>query len=491
LSAEEKSEIDRLISGEVWLPLPGPQTDALESEADVIFYGGSAGGGKTDLLLGAALTQHHRSIIFRREGTQLQGIYDRLAEIVGSRDGFNSQSKIWRLPEQQVEFGSCQHLGDEQAYQGRPHDLKGFDEITHFLEIQFRFLCGWKRTTKKGQRCRVICTGNPPTDSDGQWVLEYWGPWLDKDYPNPAQPGEIRWFAMIDGKDTEVESGDVFEHKGEQIRPQSRTFIPSKVEDNVFLMETDYKATLQALPEPLRSQMLKGDFSAGMEDDPWQVIPTQWVEDAMARWTPQGRTGEMDSVGADPARGGKDETVIATRYGNWFDELNVYPGSETPNGPAVASLVVMHRRDGAPVHVDVIGIGSSVYDHLSENNIQTVPINNAEGSQRCDKSGKLRFVNKRAETWWTLRECLDPRSRMDIALPPDRKLKADLTAPRWKLVQRGIQIEDKEELKKRIGRSPDRGDAVVMANIATPKDIDDDEDLEFDNRQGRNETTGY
>ena len=59
--------------------------------------------------------------------------------------------------------------------------------------------------------------------------------------------------------------------------------------------------------------------AAGMEDDPWQVIPTAWVDAAMARWKPLEPRPEMDSVGVDVAMGGKDQTVIARRHGNWFD----------------------------------------------------------------------------------------------------------------------------------------------------------------------------
>ena len=101
----------------------------------------------------------------------------------------------------------------------------------------------------------------------------------------------------------------------------------------------DRAATLNALPEPLRSQMLNGDFAAGMEDSPWQVIPTGWVDAAMARWKPRDAKGEMSCVGVDVARGGRDETVIARRHGNWYDEPLGYPGAQTPDGPAVAGLV--------------------------------------------------------------------------------------------------------------------------------------------------------
>jgi hypothetical protein len=72
-------------------------------------------------------------------------------------------------------------------------------------------------------------------------------------------------------------------------------------------------------------------------------------------------------------------------------------------------------------------------------------------------------VNKRAETWWKFREALDPAYGNGLALPPDPQLRADLTSPTWKLTPRGIQIESKDEIRKRLGRSPDRGDAVVLA----------------------------
>jgi len=477
LQPEELAEIDAIMAEDlpIWVPLDGPQTEALECQADVLFYGGSAGGGKSDLILGAALTRHYHSIIFRRQSTQLLGIQNRLLdEILKSRKNWNGQDDILRLPDRVIEFGSCNVVGDEIKYQGRPHSLKGFDEICHFLKSQFMFLKGWKRSTVVGERQRIICAGNPPTTPEGEWVTEYWAPWLDKNCPNPARPGELRWYAMLDGVDTPVESGEPFSYKGELITPESRTFIPSHVEDNPFLMATGYKATLQALPEPLRSQMLKGDFSAGKQDDIWQVIPTAWVEAAMARWTPEGKKGQMDSMGADVARGGSDNTVLAPRYGTWFDKLKKFPGSDTPNGPIVAGLIVSALRDAAPIHIDISGgYGGSPYDHLKENEYQVIGINNAStnySENQLDRdTQQLKFKNNRAFFMWRFREALDPDKGENIALPPDNKLKADLCAPRWKLTAQGIQIELKEEVKKRIGRSPDDGDAVILASINTVK----------------------
>lgn len=468
LSEADKKEIDSLISDDVWLPLPGPQTTAYESQADVIGYGGAAGGGKTDLAIGLALTKHRRVAIFRREGPQLIGIIDRMEEMIGNKDGYNGKDKIWRLKKLVVEFCSAPHPGDEKKYQGRPKDLLIIDEAANFIESQIRFIMGWVRTTIKGQKCTTLMTFNPPTDDDGEWVIPFFAPWLDKKHPNPAEPGELRWFATLDGKDIELENGDTFDHNGERVIPQSRTFIPSKVTDNPFLVDTGYIAQLQSLPEPLRSQMLHGDFLAGRQDNPWQVIPTAWVEQAQARWTEEGRAKPLDSMGVDVARGGDDETVIARRHGAWYDRNDSHPGKATPDGQAVAGLVFAKRKDNAPVHIDVIGVGASAYDQL-KGAVHTIAINSSEKSEKTDKSKSLQFRNKRAELWWLMREALDPESGDNLSLPPDDKLKSDLCAPRWKITAGGILVESKEDIYKRIQRSTNDGDAVVYANEKTVK----------------------
>jgi len=495
LPEDTRQELESLVTENVpiWTPTPGPQTEAYLTNADITFYGGAAGGGKTDLALGLALTRHTESIIFRREAVQLEGIYNRLTSILGDRKGFNSTTRIWRLPERTIEFGAVKDVGDEMKYQGRPHSLKVFDEITHFQESQFRFLCGWLRSVKEGEPQRILATGNPPTDSDGEWVMRYWGPWLDPKHPNPAEPGELRWYVTFEnGLEQPVDSGDpvVDPTTGEWVRPRSRTFIPSRVEDNPFLMATDYKATLQAMPEPLRSQMLKGDFQAGVESDPWQAIPTEWVEAAQDRWI-EDYNAPMDSMGVDVARGGRDYTVVCCRHGGWFSKPVKVPGSATPNGQTGAALVVQHRRDKAPVHVDVIGVGGSVYDHLEENGVQAIPVNVSKKSHARAEYGGLGFRNMRAQMYWEMREALDPRSKSNIALPPDPEIKSDLCSARFKMTPGGIQVESKDDIFKRIGRSPDVGDAILLAHMVTEKNREDEFD---DDRYGiplRDGTTGY
>lgn len=471
LTPEELAELDLLIVSDptVWRPLPGPQSLAYYSEADIIGYGGAAGGGKTDLACGKALTQHQKVLVLRREATQLTGIIDRFTELIGSRDGYNGAERIWRLPGKQIEFGSTPNLDDWNKYQGRPHDLLVFDEAANFLEAQVRALLGWLRSVDPAQRCQALLTFNPPTTAEGRWITAFFAPWLDKMHPKPAQPGELRWFAMIDGEEVEVPNGEPFQHGADLIKPMSRTFIPSRVSDNPYLMGTGYMATLQSLPEPLRSQMLYGDFNAGIEDDPWQVIPTAWVEAAQARWKRPDKLAPMDSLGVDVARGGRDNTIIARRHGMWFDEPLVYPGSATPNGPTVAGLTIAAKRDDAVVHIDVIGVGSAPYDFLNEAGQQVVGVNVAEAAVGTDKSGRLRFKNLRSELWWRMREALDPTNNTGIALPPDPALLADLCAPTWELSGSTIYVASREQIMEKIGRSPDYGSAYVLALLDTPK----------------------
>jgi len=496
----EREELNALITADLalhrWRPLPGPQTMAYQSEADVIGFGGAAGGGKTDLAIGMATTQHHRAQVFRREGPQLKGIIDRLAEILGSRAQINGNPPVYRdeTEDRQIEFNSMPNLGDETKYQGRPKDLLVIDEAANFLEQQVRFVKGWVRTTRPGQRTRTLLTFNPPTTAEGRWVIDFFAPWLDKKHAlYPSLPGQLR-YVYVDpatGKDVWIPDDDgrpfVLEHEHRVydfnplayrpeaiIRPESRTFIPSRITDNPFLVSTGYMAQLQALPEPLRSQMLLGDFQAGIEDDPWQVIPTHWVEIAQERWKVRARKGELMSLGVDVARGGKDNTVIAPRYKNpdtdlWFDELQLHPGKETPSGRTVAGLVIAAHRDHAPIHLDVIGVGASPYDVLADAGQPVYGVNVSEKATERDKSGRLSFFNLRSQLWWQMREALDPEADNGIALPPDPDLLKELCAPRWELSGMTIKVESRDDIVARVGRSPDRASALVLALMTTPK----------------------
>lgn len=457
-----------------WLPNPGPQTQAYMSEADELFYGGEAGGGKTDLLLGTALNNHRKARIFRRMNSEVGGLVERMIELVGERNVKRNSPAYYRTREQIIHFSGVQHENDWTKYQGNPQDLFGFDEITNFLRNQYTTLIAWNRSTIPGQRVRVIATGNPPTTPEGMWVIQYWAPWLDPEHPNPALPGELRWFTTIDGEDQEVDGpGPVIwqgepllDEKGQPIYPKSRTFIPAQLHDNPDLEESGYGARLAALPAELRSSLKEGEFKATLADSPSQLFPTAHVEAAMKRWNPIGRSGPMTTIGIDIAQGGEANTCLAPRHGNFIDTLKVVKGKDTPDGPAVAALFVLMHRDTATAAIDMGGgYGISTRDHLKKH-YTIEEFNGSVRAARRDKTGMLKMYNIRTAAHWKLKEDLDPLTGTNIALPPDEKLKEELLAIRYITRSGEVLVEDKKELAKRIGRTPDRSDAVIMANFA-------------------------
>lgn len=346
-----------------------------------------------------------------------------------------------------------------------------FDEIPDFTESQYKFIIGWLRTTFPGQRCRIVAAGNPPTTAEGLWVIDYWGPWLNPKHPRPAQEGELRWYAGNE----EVSGPGEYDVDGKKTKARSRTFIRGELADNPDLAATDYDSVLANMPEHLRHAYRGGHFDKSMRDSPWQVIPTEWVQDAFTRWRPDPPQGiPMVAIGVDPAAGGPDRTVLAPRHDWWYSELIAVPGVATPLGRDVAGLIVTNRRNNAHISLDMGGgYGGAVYECLIDNIDPPELIycyNGSEASKARSKDGKLGFANKRAEAYWKFREALDPSqpNGSAIALPPDQELLAELTVVTFQSGPRGIAMltkdsKDGDSVRKRLGRSPDKADAVVMA----------------------------
>jgi hypothetical protein len=494
LDGAAKAELDAMLAPELkalWTPDPRnePQVKAYYSDAAVLLYGGSPGGGKSDLLIGLALTAHTRSVIFRRQATDLGDVAERMLQIAG-REGWNGQDKVLRRGGRFIELGHLEKPGSEMTWQGGlGHDFIGFDEGAQLARAKVQFVLGWLRSTDPKQRRRTVIASNPPLGAEGYWLVEWFAPWLDPVFPQPAKPGELRWAAVAptaEGRTVWLDNGDpIFFETEERHRkatseeieqaaggdndrvaqPMTRTFIPSKLRDNPYLANTGYLANIQALPEPNRTKLLNGDFLAGREDDEYQVIPTAWIEEAQARWTPNVPRIAMTAIGVDVAQGGDDLTVVAPRRGGWYAPLLRKRGKETQQGSDVAAMVVTVRCDNCPVIVDAGGgWGTDAVGALERNGIQTTSFKGLLPSVSTTRDGGLRFYNKRAESWWRFREDLNPDQPFGsaIALPKDASIRADLAAPRWELTARGIKIEDKAEIRKRLGRSPDDADAVVM-----------------------------
>ena len=229
---------------------------------------------------------------------------------------------------------------------------------------------------------------------------------------------------------------------------------------------------------PLFQVKVRGEFS---DPGDHNVIPLGWAQQAMNRWRDLRwqhqddwlRFGDSQPgrrvAGVDVAREGADETCVFLRQGRLGIEFRRYPKQDTMETvDRVREHVGMFT--GAQAVVDAIGIGAGVVDRLRQMKREgsviadVVAFTASERSDRRDLSGSFRFRNDRAAAWWHLRELLDPARGSDVCLPYDDQLLADLTTPQWYMHQGSIlTVEPKEDIRKRLGRSPDVGDACVMA----------------------------
>ncbi len=310
---------------------------------------------------------------------------------------------------------------------------------------------------------------NPPVSAQGDWVIGMFRPWLDLTHHNPAKPGDLRWFAKApDGQDVEVDDATPHLFPGEEkpVRPMSRTFIPAMLKDNPYYVGSSYEANLDNLDEPLRSAMRDGNFMAARQDQDFQVLPTKWLRSAVKRWTPEvGDEVQMTALAADVGDGGEDRVTLACRHAEWYAPIIAVPGKEAPDGSTQAALIVKHRRDRCGVVVDMGGgYGGRVAERLKDNDIAFTKYNGSGASTGRAKDGRM-FINMRAQAWWRFREALDPDQNggAQVALPDDPGLISELSSVCFYPDIAKIQVEDKKEVRKRLGRSPDKADAVVMA----------------------------
>ncbi len=205
-----------------------------------------------------------------------------------------------------------------------------------------------------------------------------------------------------------------------------------------------------------------GNFAANDEET---VISLVAVEQANELWhtiNETGEWGEMEAVGADIGRGG-DKTVEADRYDLYIKSL-AYSNERDTMQVAGRLTVKLKANKKAHAVIDVVGVGAGVVDRMREiKAVKSRVIAFVAGAKTdlLDSSGELGFTNMRSAAWWNLREML---YNGGVALPPDDMLTGDLTAPRYRYMSGGkIQVESKDDIKKRLKRSTDAGDAVVQA----------------------------
>ncbi len=202
------------------------------------------------------------------------------------------------------------------------------------------------------------------------------------------------------------------------------------------------------------------------ESDTDSLIPLTWIEAAQSRWLEKSKPTIKGIRGVDCAGMGTDTSVFADRYDYYLDELKV-PVTPDPNliHTALAGAIKIESELFDSIMVDAIGDGAGVFSILKEHGCKNVyAFKNSYGAKGLkDKTEARKFLNMRSYTHWAMRDWLDPRYDSVACLPPDDELKAQLTEIKYKIRSDGsIQIEEKDEIKKRLGVSPDKSDALAQ-----------------------------
>ncbi|MCD8312682.1 MAG: hypothetical protein LUC24_00805 [Bacteroidales bacterium] len=226
-------------------------------------------------------------------------------------------------------------------------------------------------------------------------------------------------------------------------------------------------------PEDLCRKKVLGKFPKIADD---ALIPQQWLDLAHERWR---AAGGQDSpkergpriLGVDVAGMGRDNSCLVERHGDWVDRVFTHNSGGGADHMKIAGMILDRRRRKKDmiVSIDTIGEGAGVYSRLIEADdpAHHISCKYSEAAKRRDKAltdvtGQYAFLNMRAYLHWAVRDWLNPKNGSGAMLPPDPRLDEEATEIRWSFRSDGrIFIEPKEDIKERLGRSPDRFDALA------------------------------
>ena len=244
----------------VWTPQP-KQLAFMSRAEDEVFYGGAAGGGKSDAVVVEATRQvdipHYKGLILRKTFPQLSELIEKSQRYYSKafpKARYNDQKHTWTFPSgAKIVFGSLQHEQDKYNYQGKAYDFIAFDELTHFTYEEYIYLKSRNRPNGPGTKVYMRSTGNPGGVGHS---------WVKARFIDAAEEGRTIW----------EEATVIFPDGHTEKQWMSRAHIRSSVFDNPALLENDptYLARLATLPEKERNALLYGD---------WDTYKGQFFED--------------------------------------------------------------------------------------------------------------------------------------------------------------------------------------------------------------------
>lgn len=174
----------------------------------------------------------------------------------------------------------------------------------------------------------------------------------------------------------------------------------------------------------------------------------------------------MIKAAVDVATTGEDTSVLAICEinGNRYTIYPLVTWTKEETMASVGRIYQLHNKyHFDSITIDAEGVGSGVYSRLAEQELPVISYRGSMSTDKKDLSGENGFTNTRSYAWWHCREMLDPANQFEVRLPKDDILIGDLTCAKWEILSNSkIKVEPKEQVMKRLRRSPDRGDAVCM-----------------------------
>lgn len=340
-------------------PQKGKQEQFLSSKADIVFYGGAAGGGKTYAALIEPLrhinNKNFSCIIFRRTSPQITtpgGLWDTALEMytaLGAKD-IRSPNRYFRFPSgAKIVMNHLQYDKTVYDYQGAQIPLIEFEELTHFSWKQFTYMLTRNRSAIAGIKPYIRATCNPDPDS---WVADFIKWYIDQDtgYAIQSRGGKIRWFIILNDEPIWADGPNELLNKY-GIEPKSFTFIPSSIYDNEILLENnrEYLANLKAQDEVTKEQLLNGNWkirpAGGLYFKANQAPIVNVVPDKIIGIC---RAWDLAATEQTPQNKSPDKTagVLMARLRNGqFIVLDVFTGCLNASGvrQAVRSLAIQDR----------------------------------------------------------------------------------------------------------------------------------------------------
>lgn len=416
---------------------------------DRILYGGAMGGGKTYLICALAILlarmypgsrwaivrETHKKLV-----RNLLPTWERLAPAPFCAPINRQDMYVQCENGSRIEFVAIYEKEDPEMNAARGLEVDGVlcDEINEISENAFHILI-----TRKGRWTPRTAKNRPP-----EFLLATCNP--TQEWP------KAMWY-----------------DKWAQDRLEAPfVYIPATLADNPHLPD-EYVESLKYLPEEMKRAVVDGDWN--FADDPYQLIRSAWIIAALNRQPQEGHV----RLGLDVAfseRG--DEQVFAEMNGNHLTDIRAMRGQSLPVTIEQVETMLLSGQVRAPdVRIDGVGIGAGVVQGLRHKGYHVT--NFQAGGRSENKHPVFRFFNIRAEGWWNLRQGLDPHDpdywgmSINPALQKTRSLEfqrlvRDLIAPRYSVdSERVIKVESKKDIRKRISRSPDYADALMMAVAKT------------------------